>query len=174
MKKTLTLAALLCAALSSTGCVSSYSPPTGDKAALLFHVYNDSTATMLMKGAIATAYDNQECENPAKLGSKLFMNAEDTLAPMQIASGTPFTFSIRTNDASAGTGNTGCTFTATFTPVANVAYDVHLATQEMGQVCQLAITNKKNEPVAFTAPEYSCDTTMKGIVRNGTGYWKTR
>jgi len=160
------------AVLALTGCASTSEIPLPPGAtSLTLHVHNDFKTTMLMRGAIATSYANEQCERPATLGTKLFMKDHDALPPVAIAAGKPYTFGIRTNDAGVVSRNTGCTVTATFTPVESEAYRVLLSTSD-DKTCTVVIANAKNESVPFTMPEYSCDLTPSGIVRNGTGYYK--
>ena len=101
------------------------------------------------------------------------MDSDEALTTLPLVAGKPLTFSVTTLNAQGMKGNWGCTATTTFTPAAGSRYRAQLQTEGDNRTCTLQILDQKNMLIPTIAPEYSCDKTMAGLVKNGQHYAKS-
>jgi hypothetical protein len=152
------------------GCASGPSPQPNLPDSLTAHINNDSTGTMLMRSAAMYTYANARCEGGERRANKMSMASQEALTTIPVTPGVPLTFALTTLNAQSFKGNWGCTFTSTFTPVAGARYEAVLQTEDDNRTCRVVILDQNKNPVPATKPDYSCDKTMAGFVKNGQRY----
>ena len=143
---------------------------SGKPNTLSAQIHNDATGTMVMRGGSMFSYASPRCEAESKLGSKLAMGKEEGVASVPVTPGKPFTFALTTLNAQGFRGNWGCSVTSTFTPAAGAIYTATLKTANDNATCEMLITDQHNAIVQATSPDYSCNRTVAGIVKNGRRY----
>jgi hypothetical protein len=153
-----------------SGCASGPSPQPGLPDSLTALINNDSTGTMLMRGASMHTFANARCEGGERQANKMSMANEEALTTIPVKPGLPLTFALTTLNAQSFKGNWGCSATSTFTPVAGARYEATLQTESDNLTCKLTILDQDKQPVAATEPDYSCPKTLAGVVKNGQRY----
>jgi hypothetical protein len=167
---------LIVAALSAVvGCAyNAYRVSSGDPISRLsFDLATDSTGTT-GKWFRVYSYRDLSCA-PSERGWIVAMTSAlgsattgDTLGPVDIRAGEPFTFVVSYAE-SRFAQNRECSFTASFTPEAGRAYRASFAVTKQSNVCNLQIEDDRNTRVSYATPEDSCYQGLVGRMPNGGG-----
>lgn len=162
--------ALCLISLGLAGCASGPAVQPNQPDSMTVQFNNDASGTMVMRSGFMYTYANQRCEGEARQASKMSMGSQETLTTVPVKPGAPLTFALTTLNAHGLKGNWGCSATSTFTPAAGASYQAILQTEGDNQTCKVTILDQDKKPVPTVTPDYSCNRTMGGIVKNGQRY----
>ena len=163
-------AALPLIVIALSGCASGPTAQPDLPNSLTVRINNDAEGTMVMRGGFLYTYANDRCEGEQRQANKMSMATQEALTTIPVKPGVPLTFAVTTLNAQGFKGNWGCSATSTFTPVAGARYDAVLQTEGDNRTCKVVITDQNRNVVPATVPDYSCNRTMAGIVKNGERY----
>lgn len=152
------------------GCATGPSPQPSLPDSLTTQINNDATGSMLLRAGFMHTYANARCEGAERQASKMAMANQEALTTIPVKPGVPLTFALTTLNAQSFKGNWGCSVTSTFTPAAGARYEAVLQTESDNRTCKVTILDQDKKLVPATEPDYSCDMTLAGIVKNGQRY----
>lgn len=167
---TLKFSAIPFVLLVLSGCATGPAPQPELPNSLTVQINNDSTGTMLMRGASLHTYASARCEGEQRQANKMSMDNQEALATIPVRPGVPLTFALTTLNAQSFKGNWGCSVTSTFTPAAGSRYLAVMQTKNDNRICKVTILDQDKKVVPATMPDYSCSKTLAGIVKNGQRY----
>jgi len=153
-----------------SGCASGPATQPELPNSLTVQINNDAEGTMTMRGGFMYTYANTRCEGEEKQANKMSMANREALTTIPVKPDAPLTFALTTLNAQGFKGNWGCSVTTTFTPVTGARYEAVMQTEGDNRTCKVTIMDQNKNVVPTTSPEYSCNRTLAGIVKNGQRY----
>lgn len=160
-----------------TGCLGPASPTyvpavAGPTVPLIIQMEEGGNAKDTFFGE-ALAFVDETCKSvyPRKdrLGLHAYVKPGDGFPTASIPVGHPFTFSVSKMKTSGFTSH-GCSFTATFVPVADRKYLARFKSHTENGTCTIRVTDQDNHSVPIVEPGMSCAYTAAGRVVNGKSW----